>query len=174
MQKLARGLALAGAIVAWTGLTAPAATASASVSVPATVTPGGAVSVKLNSYEPSGLVQLQFVAYSARPQNCCAAPVWPSIYEGYPIDEDGRATISVKMPRAYARCVSVGCSSPGWTRWRDGDRVRVFVYELKLNANGSPIETEGGSLELDPDAEISSDVARIKCSRLARCLARRK
>ena len=139
---------------------------AARVDVPAFVTAGRSVEVSGEGLSPNGLVQIQFGVYFSLVTNCCVSRKLPSADDAYQLDAEGAGRFRVQMPRVYAACVTNGCRSPVWTRWRKRQTVEIHAYPVVADADGA--------LTTDYSQSLPSDFARVRCSSAARCLPARR
>lgn len=122
----------------------PRAQAGPIVNVPGKVRPGKRVRVDVSAFPANARVRVQFLRYHNPPCNCDASRVIPNIKRpGFALGPDGARVLRVRMPKRYARCVSVGCSSPRYAPYRKGQPVLVGVGTV-------------------PDEAYASDRSRVK------------
>ena len=123
------------------------------------LTPGKKVKVKVRGFNRRDRVRYQFGIESDPPANCCVSKSKPRRGKpGILLDRRGSLKLKVRMPKRYAQCVGVNCSSPNWQRYRRGDEVFLSVYTDDASRSARDVGTvkprrgkRGAKLVVRPD-----------------------
>jgi hypothetical protein len=118
---------------------ADVAEARTTITVPKVVTPGRTVTLRATGFAAGAAVRVQWGVYTQPPANCCVSTVVPpDSRPGFQLDSTGAGVLRVRVPRAYARCVSAICRNPNWARFKRGQRIYVFVFTDDFGSTGAP------------------------------------